>query len=607
MNRIKIIGDLIEKQYNKIILVIGLLFFTFLFAICWVFFKERMLSFDPSFFAFQMIDQKDFFFPLGRWGSVFIEALPLLALKNNCSLSTFLHIFSVSPILIYFIIFLITTIGLKNYRAGLALLISLCIAFRHAFYYTTAELYIGIALSILLWAIIAPTNEYQTTLKKRLAFLSSLLLIYVMSYLHQLTLFTIMFVLIAELIGNKRFKDKMLWSIIIVTVGWYLIRIFVFTHSEYENEKIPSLKIFLEQLPLLYDLPSTIYFQKFAPSQLWSLFLVYGICLAYLLKMKKWLYFLFLPLFSIAFLILILITYYKGESPLMYENYYTVFGVFAAVTLLFVLYANWNKKWILLFIVPLLIINLKGVYNGHYILTKKMNYLDNLVSYGRKQEKKKFLINNLNYPWQISWVSWSLPFETTIYSALKSPDSVVTVFLTNDMNKYDSLINVPNIFLGPDFAITEFASNKLYQNYFHFPSSGYQKLNTPQTDTTFNEALFNKTNVQLIPQKEVYYTDADSFLMLPIRIKNGTGKKIYSIPLGVNPTLLSYHIYDKQGNMIEQNGKRTNLYVDVLDDFTQQLNVRLPKQKGEYRVEVDILTELKRWWGINSSFTLVVR
>lgn len=598
--------EYIGKHYKKLIVVTGFLFFSCLLIFSWIFYKERVLAFDPAFFAFQMIDSQDYSIALGRWGAIFSEILPLIVLKNHCSMETFLRVFSIAPIINYCIIFLII-IALKNYRAALALMLTLCLGFRHAFYYTTAELYFGLALSILLWALVSPEKEYSSRLKKWLALFFSLVLIYVMSYLHQLTVFALVFILTGEFIGNKRYKDVHLWIVFAATIIWFFIRIFVLTNTEYESEKIPSLDVFINEIPYMVYSPSGTYFKYFAVHELWPLFLVFFISWLFLFKLKKWLYVIFLPAFSIVFLIIILITYYKGESPLMYENYYTVFGVFAGVAFVYVLYNSIKDKWRLLWILPFLVISLSGIYNAHAMLTKRVDYLDRLVTNGRKKEKRKFLVSLQNFPWQYTWVDWSLPFETTLYSAIAGPDSVVTCYPVSDMSEHDDLINKENVFLGPKWAISWFESGNLQKQYFHFPSSGYEKLNSSQADTAFHENEFNKDNVFIQPLKEVYHSDPDSFIVAEIRIKNLSGKRLASIPSGSNPVFLCYHLYDKESKMLIHDGRRSPLEMDVTGECIQSLMVTIPKEKGEYIVETDLLTEDKRWWGINSRFSLVVR
>ena len=392
----------------------------------------------------------------------------------------------------------------------------------------------------------------------------------------------------------------------LATIFWYVLRIFVFAKTEYETEKIPTVATFVEQIPNLRYMPSAMYFKFFAKHHLWPMFATFFISWLFLLKMKQWLYFIFLPCFSLAFLILILITYHKGESPLMYENYYTLFGVFAAITLVFVMEKQFKNHWKLYLIVPLLTISVTGIYNAHAVLTKRVDYLERLVDYGRKQKNKKFLISDKNFPWQVGWVNWSVPFETTLLSAIDGRYSVVTCYVAEDINMFDSIINTKNIFLGPKWAVTWFQSHHLNKKHFHFPSTGYTKLNTSQADTTFNEADFNNKNILIKPLNEIVYSDADTFIVTPIRIINLSEKILASTPDGAFPVYLCYRIYNDMGAVIIPNGKRTTLEVDIVKEYVQGLNVTLPKKKGRYTVEIDLVTESKRWWKINSNFVLVV-
>ena len=599
--------EFLEKKYKLIVQLIGLLFFGFLFLLAWYFYKERMLCFDSAFSSFKIIEYKDFQIELGRWCDVFAQVLPLWALKHGCSLITFLHLYSISYIIIYFIIFLVITLGLNNYRAGIALMLTLCLAFRHEFYYTVTELHQGLAWTILLWAIISPEKEYDSKWKKITAVIIASGLVYVISYFHQFTLFAVVFVLVLELVGNKRLRDPYLWAALIIVVAWYSIRIFVFTTSDYEKSKFITANIFIEQFPNIWHLPSTRYFRHFAKDNLWSLLVVIVACLFLAYRRKDRLLFLFLLLYPLCFLVFILISYYKGESPIMHENYYTILGLFAATALLFLVYDKLSKKWILILITPLLIINLQGIYDAHAILTKRIQYIDRLTIYGRTFEKKKFLLSMSNYPWQYAWVRWGLPFETLLYSSLQHPDSAVTFYLADNMNDYDSLISKENVFLGPDWANGWFSSNSMNRNYYRLPSTGYEKINSSQGDSTFKESVFTKDNVHIVPLQEIYHSYADSFVVVPINIINESGKKLSAIRKDPNGIFLSYHVYDKSGKQIIWDGARTSLEVDIVDKYTQGLLINLPHKNGEYIIEIDFVTEGVRWWSINSRFKLIVR
>lgn len=585
----------------------GFLFFSVLFIFSWVFYKERMLCFDPAFFLYKMIEYKDFSIELDRWGSAPSQLLPLFAIHKGFSLLTILRLYSVSFILLYYIFFLVITLVLKNNKAGIGLMLALCIGFRHAFYYSTAELFQGMALAFIAWAIFAPEKPYETSFKKWLGAVISIILIYIISYYHQLALFPVLFIVLVELIENKKLKDPAIISVAVFTLFWLIFRIFFLTDSEYEKSKMINAGIFFEQLPDLFNLPSTIYFVQFVRDNIFSFSVTIGVLVILFIVRKKWRLFLFSFVYFTGFLILILVTYYRGESPMMMEDYFVVPGCFIAVILIFLLYEKLSHLIVILVVLPLLIIHLKGIYDGHFTLTKRINYLERLISYGRTFDERKFLVNHQNFPWHYAWIKWAVPFETAILSSIESPDSTVTFFIPDNMNQYDSLLEKENIFLGPDWAVTWFSSNSADNRYFHLPSSGYLKLNTSQKDTVFNESDFNLDNVKIVPEKEIFCSDADSFTVVPVIIKNESGKKLLSITSGEKDVYLSYHLYDSTGKQILWDGLRTLPEVDILSSYKQGLFVELPGKKGEYEVEVDFLTEGVRWWGINSRFKLIVK
>ena len=235
-----------DKQ-AKYIQFIGFIFFSLLAYWSWIFFKERMINFDTAFYSFKITQYQKYDIELGRWGSLLSQFLPFYAFKHDCSLATYLKLYSLSFILVDYIIFLIITLVLKNTRAGLALMLMLCLGFRHAFYFSAAELYHGMALTMLFYALVLPIKEYSHQWKKGLAAICAAGLIYTCSYFHQLTIFAILFVLLTGLIVHKKYKSKTIWGLLAFSVIWYVIRVKFLTTSTYEQDKLPGLKVFIDE------------------------------------------------------------------------------------------------------------------------------------------------------------------------------------------------------------------------------------------------------------------------------------------------------------------------------------------------------------------------
>ena len=594
-----------DKRDSKTIQLIGFLFFGFLFYLALKFYKERMLSFDPAFFAYQLTQFKTFFIAIGRWGSVFSQVLPLMALAMHCTLPTFLKVYSVSFIINYYLIFLFITLVLKNNRAALVLMLSLCLGFRFVFYYSTAELYFGIALSVLLWAIVAPESPYSFSRKRWMATIVSLPLIVTISYCHQLTAFTILFAILFEMIYNKRWRDLHLWIPIIFTLVWFFIRIKYLTTSEYEQEKILGISSFTKGLPKFFKLPGWIYFKIFFFQSLSTLCFTFLFCTLLILFLRRWLLLSYVLLFFIGFLVLIVIIYAIGSNNLFFENYYPPFGFFVSVMLLYLIYERFPKALLYLIVVTLAFYNLRGIYKAHIIQTERLQYLERLNDYGKRLPEKKYLLNVKNIPINIVALQGFISFETLLYSSLQSPDLALNFYWADDMNKYDSLMKTKDVFLGPDFAVNWFTTDNMNRRYFRLPSNGYVRVNTSQADSSFHESDFNNKNVFLEALKAEVHSSVYNFVIVPIRIINKSGKNINSTPEGEHPVKLTYHIYNSRGNLQYWGNCSTTLEVDVKDEYTQGLLVYMPERKGTYYIEVDFHTEGIRFWNTTTRFKLI--
>jgi len=587
--------------------LLGVAFFGTLFWFALIFFKERMLTADPAFFSFRIIQDRSYDIELHRLGSAVSQVLPLILLKLGCTLEVFLKAYSVSFILIYYLIFLILTEGLKNYRAGIALIITLCLTFRHAFYYSTAELYQGMALCILIWALIIKMKEVDTKKKKNILFICSSILIFVVSYYHQLTLFALLFILIFEILNGNSYKDQWLIPLLAITGLWFFVRINFLTTTNYESGKIPTIAVFKEQLPHIRNLPSYIFFKQFTKAYLLPFVIVMFVSGFILLKRKNWLLIFFIPIYIAGFILLDVITYYKGESPIMYENYLTLLGLFAAVAFCGLIEIRPSMKWQTGFCLIVIFWSTTSMYASHYPFSNRVAYLQRLTDEGRKHAEKKYIIDQRNFPWQYAWVDWTLPFETLLYSSLPGRDSSITVMSAENIHQYDSLLNMKDVFLGPRWAITWFWSNSLSKGYFKLPETGYKKLASLQSDSSFNESVYTKENVAILPLQREYITYQDSNIVIPVIIKNGSGHKINSIPDVFANVKLSYHIYDNNNKQIKWDGVRTPLELDVENEIQQGLVVEQKLRPGKYIIEADIVSENKRWWNLNSRSILIIK
>ncbi len=594
-----------DKFENRALQWLGFLFFGSLFFLAWHFYRERMLCFDSANYCMYIVNHETYFAG-GRWGAAIAQYLPLLALKNGCTLEYFLRSYSVSFILIQYLVFLICTIILKNKKAGLILMLTLCLGFRWMFYYAVSELFMGMAFCILFYALLSPQNSYSNNLKKWIAVLISLFIVYVISYLHQLALLPVLFVLVFELIKKERRQDWSLWAVFFVSLIWILIRIFFLSHDEYDQGKILSLNTYCEQLPKIFSFTSWWYFKTYFKDQLSSLCLLGLLCICILWMRRKWLLLVYLLIFTSFYIALVVLSTYKGDSTLVYQHYYPPIGLLVAVTFINLIYDQWAKRMTYFSVAILLVMNIYGIFQAHSIPTERINYLQRLTDYGHHLKSNKFLLDNKNIPTEITSVQWALPYETLLYSSIISPDSTVSFGYYYESNQFDDLMNNENSLIGPIWSPSDYTTHNLNHRYFHLPNSGYKKVNSSQANPNFNQSVFNNKNVSLEFMKNYLNASKRERIFVPIKILNSSGSPIFSTPDASHPIFLSYHIYDELGRIIRWDNPRTKLEVNINDNYNQVLFVEAPNRKRTYIIEADFLTEGVRWWGCTARIKLVV-
>lgn len=585
--------ELTSRQLQWIIQVMGFLFYAFLFFLAWYFYKERMIAYDSANYSLRMEQTGTFFLPHARWGSVFTQAIPLLALKSGCSLAFFLKSYSVSFILLDYLLFLACTLIFKNNKAGIAMLLSMSLGFRWMFYYTISELLTGMAFAILLYAVVASIRPADSAKRKTGLVLLSLFLIYTISYFHQLALFPALFVLLFELIAAKRYKDRTVILLFVLTVAWSYIRIKVFSVDEYTHGKILSFETYRTQLFRVFELPSWGYLESYLFSfakWLFALLVFCSICLAW---RKHWRLLVFFLSFSAGYALLVVLTYYKGESGLMIETYLPPLGLYTALVFVFLLFRKETEKTMLVISAFLLLMCGHSIYYASHIQLERSNYFERLIAYGRKLPNKKYLLDEKNIPVALVKVPWALPFETLLYSALDSKDSAVTFSFTHPIDRYDSLLERKGMIIGPSWLATWPYRNDAHMS---LPDKGYLKVNSPQADSAFHPERYDSSNVQVLPvaaEVEVpYHGAAYAF----VKIVNRTGHKIHSIPDSKEPVYLSYRIYDTNGQLLQHEQVKTPLDVDVYTDYTQAVEIHSPPDKGEYLLEIDFVSGDGHWW-----------
>ncbi len=593
-------------SYQRGLDVFANVFFFLLFVLASYFYKERMLCYDPAFFSFNIIHDLDFYPVLGRWGSVFSQILPVIFANYGADVKTILWSYSVSFILLYYLFYLIIRYVYKDNRAVMVLLLALCLTFRSTFYYATAELYQALAISVIFGCSYGRWLKQQKLLASQ--FWVSVALVIGVSFYHQASVFPILFFIGWFWLENGLQHYKKPTLMLGLTLLWFVVRIKLLTVSTYEQGKLLGSSEYIAMLKNIWDLPSTEYLfgylvnDQFVPGFVLKelvlpVFLLAVVVTAMLAKRAYWLAG-FTALFTLGFALVVVLTLGTGESAIMYENYMSLYGLFIGLPLVFMMLKTTSKKLVLAVVALLCITSLVNIKSKGGLFTQRVQYVTNMVEYGKQFKQDKFILYPSNVPEELVGATWSFPFETLLASALDGPAHSESFFMDYQGNLDPVLQKRSSNFLGPAWEPYWFTTSSFDVAHFHLDHYPYREVNTSQDSMRNYETDFSPENVKL-HILDHHIDRRTSFVN--VLIQNHSNHPMLSKPGEDIKVNLSYHTYDADNKLIAWDNKRATLHADIPagKQLTQTVVLgALPDHVA--RIDIDLVTEGVRWWGLKA-------
>lgn len=547
-------------------------------VMAWAFYKERILHYDTAWLSFLLIQEGEFTPALGRWGIALGQILTYFLLDTKAELPLLLKSYSVFLVLLYLIYLVIIGVGYKSRVGIIALCIAMTLTFRETFFYTTAELFQGTALSVVLWVIFRYALD-QTNWRRWMGLAVSTVLIFCISYFHPLGFFTVFFVLSVEYVRRQNWKDTGALAIIIFAVVWYFIRIKFFINTSYEAERMISVADLIENISQVFQLPSTKYFFNYFKGHYIFPFIAGVAGLVVLFLRRQWLVASYILLYFVMFWIVIMIGKREEGSPIMLQNYYTVFGLFGGIIIALAL----EKRSSMLQAAVVMIVCLQSlltINQSRYNYQLRTKFIENIIDYGQQFPEKKYVMHMEHIPWSYSWMNWALPFGSMMYSHILPDREPVTCFATmqpDTLTDFD--INRAEAFLGAHFEPHWFTADGLNQKYFGAKSGPYRILNTRQTNDLLNDSLLSLRQLKIVPAVQTI-SKSRHRTSTGISIANETTTLIASIPEGDRGIFLYYRLLNENQEEIHTEFRR--LLVDIAPGthYNDILEYNHPKEKN---------------------------
>jgi hypothetical protein len=455
----------------------GLLFFLCMLIFSIVYFKERMLYYDSANNTFKLVQFENFAIPALRYSKLLVQLIPVALLKLNFSLKIIVISYSVSFVLLYYTLFHLAVFKLKNLGAGLLIIFVLVVGVRHAFYYTTTETpqglaYLGLFLAWLYFSSDQAVNGFKF-------YSIGLLIILLAFFSHPITLFPLLFIIGFHMIDTKSFKKSRAYILIGIIALIYIAKFAVTPANSYEGSFFSR---FVDYKSLLNDFGKSYSF-RFMKPRMYSIYLItwigFLITSSYYFVSKKYLKLAFYLAFSGIFIIILFLTFQKGDSNIAMEKNIMPLNFIILMPIIIEIFRRKDVNIIRISAYLLLAFSILWssyhVFNTRKVYHKRIVYLEQMINVARQQDNKKFIIKKEVLNPNKIMVEYALSTETLLLTSIEGPDSSLTIHYVSNRMKNKFRTDMEDLFFFTQYWPT-IPMDQLNKRFFHLPDGKYSEL-----------------------------------------------------------------------------------------------------------------------------------
>jgi len=451
-------------MYRRLYLI-GLLAYVVMLIFSILFYKERIILIDTADTLFYIISQNSFLIAIYRFGNIFNQVIPLLALRAGAPLGEIMAGYSAGFVLYYAICYFVTGSILKRYDYAIVILLINTLFVSDTFYWIPSELPQGIALLIIIYALIG--NRSLNAISPFTWCILFLALVTVAFY-HPLLVFAMayMFIFFFQQTEHK----KPLW---VIGIGFCAILVLkaIFFRTPYEKHSMSGLKNFVALFPHYFSIYSNQQFLlKCLTTFYWIPVLFLAIVSLYCYN-KEWKKLGVLLFFFFAYLFLVNISYYSAATPAFYiENLYLPLSLFLALPFVFnvlPLLATRKLAWPVLALI--LTTFAVRVYCKHTFYTARLNWERKFMA---DHPGKKMIYPSSKVPMDTLLMVWGTPYEFWLLSTIEqSKTASIIIDDKPDLRNWASGITRSMIV---NWSVVPY--EKLNPKYFHLTdtTTGYE-------------------------------------------------------------------------------------------------------------------------------------
>ncbi|MCK9205418.1 MAG: hypothetical protein M0P58_13435 [Bacteroidales bacterium] len=458
--------------------ILGHIAFLILGCLAVIFYLERTIFVDPAYAAFNITYYKNFVSEAGRYAAVLPQALPLLAISLHLPLKIVLCLYSLSFILLYYLIFLIIAYWFKNDTLTLAVPLVLMLGIKYSFFWISTETHQTLVYSLLFVGFLFYSLGFKpgiiSNFKKILVASAILLLCF---FTHPVSLFTVLFILGYVMIDQKLWKKPIMYFLGVLIVTIAIIKVLTAQTNGYEGYIFQGFLAFFEKIGYWKSSESFIFLTKKVYSLYLFSSLIFIATVVYYAIKKQYLKLAYYVLAILTFLLIIFATFDVWFLQFIEEKNFMPLNIFLLVPFLKDVVFSSNRLNLAkqFFLILLFTISVANVVSASSFYKDRLAYISSLINQTKRFPEKKFIISEKLIDRSRLEVPWSLGPETLLLSSLKSPDSSRSIFILES-----------NVTLNPEidlkdslrFLCTSWAQNlevnKMDKQYYNLDNSSFR-------------------------------------------------------------------------------------------------------------------------------------
>jgi hypothetical protein len=449
---------------------LGLSTYVILSFLACYYFKERTAFTDISFHLFELLRTGEMAIQNFRFGAFFTQAFPVLASKAGLPLTQVAILYSLSFVVLPFLLFLMILQWLKQEKIALVLLLFSTLMVTHTFYWTQSELPQGVAFAMLYFAMLTKTIEEER--HPDYYFGLVIPLVFLLVFVHPLMIFAVAYALLFLALHYPIERGFVLYNLMgFVLVYFIKTKVFV---TEYDSKAMDGLKNVFELLPRFWSLESSQRFFGYLWADYYMLLATFATVSIWYFWQKKWLQLALLWLFSAGFLCIVNATYFQGAHQFYIENQYLLLSLFVIFPFVFdFLPAISSKPWSKVIVPFLLVTGLVRIGTSNDLYSVRIEWLRSFMEKTPDASQRKLVVEASKVPKDTLLLTWGSHFEFWLLSTIET-GVTRSIIIEEEKDKYKRAMNKNHSFVSP-WGDIEY--NTLNPRYFVFPDSisGYTR------------------------------------------------------------------------------------------------------------------------------------